>query len=551
MTSLLEGAKKLVTRSSDIGARVDGLGRAAEAARGRVDDAVVDEAAAVAARASGRLKLSADHTVVALAGATGSGKSSTFNALSGLELAAVGVRRPTTSWATACVWGKQGAEELLEWLGIPARHQVTRDSMLSKADEDVELRGVVLLDLPDHDSTEVSHHLEVERLVQLADMLVWVLDPQKYADAAIHDRFLKPLAGHRDVMLVVLNHIDTVPEDRRASMVQDVRRLLDADGLAGVPVLPVSARQGTGIDELRGMIAARVAEKKTTRARLEADVRSAAQRLEAAVGTGRAPTLSKERVAALDDAFADAAGVPTVVKAVADSTRLRANRATGWPVTAWFSRLKPDPLKRLHLDLGAAGKELTGTARTSVPKATGVQRARIDTEVRALADQVGEAMAPSWATAVRAASVSRLPDLGDRLDAAVARTDLGATKIPVWAGLVRILQYALILSAIVGAGWLALLAFGAYARLPEPPTPEVGAFPLPTLLLLGGIVLGLVLALVCRWLVAATARKRARAADRRLRTAISEVSAEMVVAPIEAELASYSAVREGLTSALR
>ena len=180
-----------------------------------------------------------------------------------------------------------------------------------------------------------------------------------------------------------------------------------------------------------------------------------------------------------------------------------------------------------------------------------MQRARIDTEVRALADQVGEAMAPSWATAVRAASVSRLPDLGDRLDAAVARTDLGATKIPVWAGLVRILQYALILSAIVGAGWLALLAFGAYARLPEPPTPEVGAFPLPTLLLLGGIVLGLVLARVCRWLVAATARKRARAADRRLRTAISEVSAEMVVAPIEAELASYSAVREGLTSALR
>lgn len=551
MTSLLAGAKKLVTRSSDIGARVDGLERAAEAARGRVDDAVVDDAATVAARASSRLKLSADHTVVALAGATGSGKSSTFNALSGIELAAVGVRRPTTSWATACVWGKQGAEELLEWLGIPARHQVTRDSMLSKADEDVELRGVVLLDLPDHDSTEVSHHLEVERLVQLADMMVWVLDPQKYADAAIHDRFLKPLAGHRDVMLVVLNHIDTVPEDRRAGMVEDVRRLLDADGLAGVPVVPVSARHGWGIDELRGMIAARVAEKKSLRSRLEADVRSAAQRLEAAVGTGKPPTLSRERVAALDDAFADAAGVPTVVKAVGDSTRLRANRATGWPVTAWFSRLKPDPLKRLHLDLGAAGKQLTGTARTSVPQATGVQRARVDTEVRALADQVGEQMAPSWASAVRSASVSRLPDLGDRLDRAVSATDLGATRIPAWAGVVRVLQYLLIVSAVVGAGWLALLALGSYARLPEPPTPEVGAFALPTLLLVGGILLGLLLALVCRWLVAVTARNRARAADKRLRDAISEVSAELVVAPIEAELASYAAVREGLTAALR
>ncbi len=551
MTSLLEGAKKLVTRSSDIGARVDGLERAAAAARGRVDDAVVDDATAVAARAAGRLKLSADHTVVALAGATGSGKSSTFNALTELELAAVGVRRPTTSWATACVWGKEGAEELLEWLGIPARHQVTRDSMLSKGDEDAEMRGVVLLDLPDHDSTEVSHHLEVERLVQLADMLVWVLDPQKYADAAIHDRFLKPLAGHRDVMLVVLNHIDSVPEDRRQSMVDDVRRLLEADGLPGVPVLPVSARHGWGIDELRSLIVKRVAEKKATRARLEADLRTAALRLQEEVGSGTAPTLSPERVAALDDAFADAAGVPIVVKAVADSTRMRANRATGWPVTAWFSRLRPDPLKRLHLDLGASGKELTGTARTSVPQATGVQRARIDSEVRALADQVGEGMAPSWASAVRAASVSRLPDLNDRLDRAVAATDLGAAKIPFWAGLVRVLQYLLILSAVVGAGWLALLALGSYARLPEPPTPEVGAFPVPTLLLLGGIGLGLLLALVCRWLVSMTARSRARAADKRLRDAISEVSAEVVVEPIKAELASYAAVRDGLSAALK
>lgn len=551
MTSLLEGAKKLVTRSSDIGARVDGLERAAAAARGRVDDAVVDDATAVAARAAGRLKLSADHTVVALAGATGSGKSSTFNALTELELAAVGVRRPTTSWATACVWGKEGAEELLEWLGIPARHQVTRDSMLSTGDEDAEMRGVVLLDLPDHDSTEVSHHLEVERLVQLADMLVWVLDPQKYADAAIHDRFLKPLAGHRDVMLVVLNHIDSVPEDRRESMLDDVRRLLEADGLPGVPVLPVSARHGWGVDELRSVIVKRVAEKKATRARLEADVRTAALRLQEEVGSGTAPTLSPERIAALDDAFADAAGVPIVVKAVADSTRMRANRATGWPVTAWFSRLRPDPLKRLHLDLGASGKELTGTARTSVPQATGVQRARIDSEVRALADQVGEGMAPSWAGAVRAASVSRLPDLNDRLDRAVAATDLGAARIPVWAGLVRVLQYLLILSAVVGAGWLALLALGSYARLPEPPTPEIGAFPLPTLLLLGGIGLGLLLALVCRWLVSMTARSRARAADKRLREAISEVSAEVVVAPIQAELASYAAVRDGLSVALK
>ena len=70
-------------------------------------------------------------------------------------------------------------------------------------------------------------------------------------------------------------------------------------------------------------------------------------------------------------------------------------------------------------------------------------------------------------------------------------------------------------------------------------------------MLVGGVVLGIVLALVCRVLVAVTARRRARAADRRLRTAISEVSQELVVAPVEAELAAYTQVRDGLAAALR
>ena len=90
--------------------------------------------------------------------------------------------------------------------------------------EDDAMRGVVLLDLPDHDSTEVSHHLEVDRLVELADLMIWVLDPQKYADAAVHDRYLRPLATHREVMLLILNHVDTVPTERRESMLADIRR---------------------------------------------------------------------------------------------------------------------------------------------------------------------------------------------------------------------------------------------------------------------------------------------------------------------------------------
>ncbi len=550
MTSLLDGARRLVTRSPDIGARIEGLEAATTAARGRLDDALVDDAAEVVERAAARLKLSADHTVVALAGATGSGKSSTFNALIGLDLAAVGVRRPTTSWASACVWGTEGADDLLEWLGIPQRHRVVRDSMLDTGRADQQLEGVVLLDLPDHDSTEVSHHLEVDRLVRLADLMVWVLDPQKYADAAIHDRYLAPLASHRDVMVVVLNHIDTVPEAGRAGMLADVRRLLDQDGLTDVPLFGVSARERIGTTELKAEIARRVSDKKLTRTRMAADLRAAAERLDEATGRATGRGLPRERVAALEDTFAEAAGVPTVVAAVEESTRLRANRATGWPVTAWLSRLKPDPLKRLHLDLGAAGKQLTGRSRTSVPEPTQVQRARVDTEVRALSDEVTEGLGRPWASAVRRASVSRLDDLHDRLDRALGATDLGVARIPVWAGLVRVLQWALILSAVAGGVWLGSLAVMGYLQLPAPETPSLVGVPVPTLMLLGGIGLGILLALLCRWLVTRTARHRARAADRRLRTAIREVCEELVITPVEAELAAHRDVRAGLDRAL-
>jgi len=554
MTSLLEGARRLVARGSDLGGRLEALQSAVEAARGRLDDDVVDQAQEVIDRAAGRLRLSADHTVVAIAGATGSGKSSTFNALTGLELSAVGVRRPTTSWATACVWGSEGAQELLEWLGIPPRHQTTRDSMLDSSAlggrnrGDRAMEGVVLLDLPDHDSTEVTHHLEVDRIVKLADLLVWVLDPQKYADAAIHDRYLAPLASHAGVMVVVLNHIDTVPADRRTAMLEDIRRLLDQDGLSEVPVIATSARQGDGIGELRAEIARRVADKKSTRQRIEADLRSVAARLNEECGTGRPRSLASGRVQAMEEALADSAGVPTVVSAIERSTRLRAGRATGWPVVSWLSRLRPDPLRRLHLDLGAEGKALTARARTSIPEASPVQRAKVDTEVRALADDAASGMTRPWAEAVRRASTSRLDEIGDRLDAEIGATDLGVAKIPAWAGAVRLLQWLLILAALVGGAWTVALA--ASGSLGDDSVPDYGGIDVPIMMLVGGVAVGILLALACRVLVDLTARSRAAAADRRLREAVHGVSSELVVAPVERELDAYRAVRAGLDAAL-
>ena len=336
---LLGGARRTLAPTSDLDARLAHLDSAVQALSTRAPGAAVDDAAAIIARASARLRLSADHTVVALAGATGSGKSSTFNALTGLDVAAVGVRRPTTSWAMACLWGSAGAADLLEWLGIPQRHQVVRDSLLDTSGETQQLQGMVLLDLPDHDSTEVAHHLEVDRLVYLADVIVWVMDPQKYADAAIHDRLLRPNVQHAGVMVAIVNHMDEVPEEGRDRLYRDARRLLDDDGLSSVPLIGTSARVGTGLDELRSVLATRVADKAASRMRISADVDVATRRLTHELGA--VPDLSalsatSERIsAALTEVVRGSEGplVPEVARNIV-RTELRAYTAHAGPAVA-------------------------------------------------------------------------------------------------------------------------------------------------------------------------------------------------------------------------
>ena len=70
-------------------------------------------------------------------------------------------------------------------------------------------------------------------------------------------------------------------------------------------------------------------------------------------------------------------------------------------------------------------------------------------------------------------------------------------------------------------------------------------------MLLGGVGAGVLLALLCRLLVAATARSRAATANRLLRQAVEEVSNELVVEPVEAELDAFRTVRNGLSTALK
>jgi GTP-binding protein EngB required for normal cell division len=506
--------------SRDLERRLSALSEAADLAQGRLDDDDVSAARAVVERAGHRLGLGLETTVVALAGPTGAGKSSLFNALAGSVLVTSGRIRPTTSAPTAAVWGDH-AGDLLDWLAVPVRHHVGEPGG----------GGLVVLDLPDFDSVERRHRDEVDRMVALVDLMIWVVDPQKYADSSLHDGYLKPLAAYRDSMLVVLNQADTLDAASLEACREDLRSRLAGDGLDGVPVVAVSAQTGAGVEDLRRALRERVDLREAALQRLSTDVDRVAARLSAACSDGDAGVVGPREAERLRRALEQAAGVPTVVAAVGAAHRHRGALAAGWPLTRWLRRLRPDPLRRLRV--GEAG---SASARTSLPKPTPVQRSHVSSAIRILAGDATAGLSEPWPSLVRAAALRHEEQLADSLDAAVGDATL-AIRPPLWWRVAGALQIALVALVVLGALWLLGYALLGYLQLQDlVSTPEVSGIPAPTVMLVGGALAGLLLALLARLLNAAGARRRQRRAQRELSEQVAAVARELVLEPLQAEL---------------
>jgi GTP-binding protein EngB required for normal cell division len=477
-------------------------------------------ARAVASRAGDRLRLSGAHTVVALAGPTGSGKSSLFNALAGMNLSRVGVRRPTTAEAYACVWGQSGAVPLLDWLAIGVERRFTRESQLD-AEDQARLRGLVLLDLPDFDSRVFEHREEADRLLALVDLVVWVTDPQKYADQVIHDRYLRAFRQHRDVTVVLLNQADrlgTVDADR---CVADLRKLLAADGLPEVPVLGVSATAPQpGIGQLRQILEHAVATRAAALYRLAADLDEISTELADLAGPAAGPDLvSTDRVALLADGLGAAAGVPALTEAAEEAYRQRAARAR-WLLPA--PRL--DQVDEVFDVEPAAGQE-----------------GAISLAIRDFTEPMTAGLPVPWADAVTAAARSRLADLPKALRDVVADTEL-ELGTPTWAGVVGALRWLALLATVGGLAWLLspLLHSGAVTVAGR----AAG-------LAITGAVLWLILTVVAVVATPIGARNARARADDRLRRAVLGLSREYVAAPARELLIRYAQAREALLAVQR
>ncbi len=546
--SVLKGRGRTPRASTEqVTARLDALERVLEMGGDRLEPEPARRATAVLGRTGQRLRLGLEHTVVAFAGATGSGKSSLFNAVCGTDVSTVGARRPTTAKATGLVIG-DGGDDLLDWLGVPRRHRLP---VARTPEGPADLDGLILLDLPDHDSTAVAHRLEVDRLVRLVDLMVWVVDPQKYADDALHSGYLRPMAAHAGVMVVVLNQIDRLPPDQVGACLHDLRRLLAADGLGEVPVLGVSARTGAGLDDLRAKIGSAISAHAVVAARALADLDTAAADLAPSVADTE---LDPEKVPGqrmLIDTLVGAAGAASVLNAVAVDYRRQAHVRTGWPFTRWVSKLRRNPMERFRLGSRTARPQLEAGRldRTSLPAPTQGQQAQVALATRRIATECSTGLPLRWADAVREAAQPPGPDLADALDRAVTRVEFGYRR-PLWWSFFGLVQLLLALTGVLGLLWLGGLAVMGYFRLPEPSTPQLllGSFavPLPTAMAIGGLLLGPIIAVLTRPLVRLGVARRRRKVAAQLRAGVTKVGDTLVLGPVSTVLSQHRATRLAL-----
>jgi GTP-binding protein EngB required for normal cell division len=521
----------LADRGPDLAARLEALDEVVGLADGRLDEELVSRARAVLGKAHERLARGPQAVVVALAGGTGSGKSSLFNALIGQELSRVGAVRPVTGEVVSAAIGEpEQANAVLDWLHVRRRHQVDAAAGLPE--------GLVLLDLPDNDSVSLEHRETVDRFVERVDAMVWVLDPLKYAQRALHEGYLRLLAAHARVLIVVLNHADTLGAEARNEVLHDLRRLLAGEGLGKSRVLVTSARTGEGVGDLRTAIGEFVTHRRAVAERIAGDLGNVSTALAAQVGP---PTQVALDPAELVRAVASAAGVQPLADAGRQSYVEDANDG-GRPLLSAAAGKRLRRIRRPWRRLSRPAVTSGSTPRELSP--VGVRHA-----VTTLADRAAEGLPHPWPGRLHTAGQSAAEDLPAAVAKALDRVDVHEVKARRWWRLFAVLGTVVELALLTGLLWLALLGVLAWFRVPEPPTPQWRDWPLPTLLALGGGLVWLLTGVVRRRLIAVGAGRHRTRMVAALETAVAAAAEEQALVPLRREVEAHARLAQALRRA--
>lgn len=522
-----------------ISERVERLRTIVELLGDDLPDAIASDVRGTLTTAEERLSLNPEVAVVALIGATGSGKSSLFNALLGADIAQVGLRRPTTKSALAASAPGSDVTGLLDWLGIKNRVLIPQDRLMSE--------NVTIVDLPDIDSVDLDNRALADHLAERVDILVWVVDPQKYADDVLHSQFIRPLAHHSKVTVVVLSQADRLSPGERNLVMADLKRLIEQDGISHPRIVATSAVTGEGLDKLRNEIGAVARVQLEEAERLKADIAGAIAEIHHALTDADDLSLGqfqeKSITPRLLDAAARAAGVATIHDAVRRAYIHRGAKAVGWLPTRKLRMMKSDPLRMLHL--GSYSTEVVNSYEASPASVT-----TLNSSLRELNDTIGQGRPRIWKDSMRRIALQAAMQLPDKLNRAVSRTDLGVRgEKSSWWRVANTVQWIGWLSVIIGGAWLGAIYLARQFLLINLDPPMWRGLPIPTWLLLGGLAWTILVATLSYGLVRLMSKRVARRATLALTESIRHVVVDDLWRPLKQEDERQRTVAELLNSA--
>ncbi|HEU4673086.1 MAG TPA: GTPase [Candidatus Limnocylindrales bacterium] len=507
------------------------------------------DAEAILADARGRLGFPSDAYVLALVGGTGVGKSTLLNGLAGEAVSTASVRRPTTGRPVAWIptGSRDALDGLLDWLGVgEVVEHAGLDGDGTGAGDDP-LPSVAVLDLPDIDSLEPAHRARVEEILPRVDAVAWVTDPEKYADAVLHDEFLRSWLGRLGRQVVILNKTDRLVDHDADRVVADLRR--DTARIAGrssTPDVLVTAARDGRVDAVRRWLAAGTEAKRVVRARLAASVVAAAEALAVAGGvdqTARAqpildPAARRSAIAWATESVLRVVDLDTARSQAVAATRARARRRGTGPI-GWLT---------------ATIYRLSGAERRSADPRRYLARWRdrgsLAPAVEPIRDALGEPLrtaAPGTRAVLADAVEPRRLDaaLAGALDRVIAATPATPPSSRLWP-LIGGLQSAVTMVLVAAVAWL------VFVVVVRPPTdvvevPVLGPVPVPLVLLVGALVAGYLLARLLGLHAGWLGRRWARRLADRLHGAIDEAVGTTAFAALE----PVEAARRSLWAAVR